>query len=156
MCDRAQSEKEHRAVTADETGEFRLWNIYVKERTSEPTFVPTIQIFTISNSEVPYNRIRFLAIPSMTEYCTSYYSDIIACSSKLMHFLPEKNAKDFQPPTSFIFHESSSCLVTAVGKTLLKYDICTGAFMSAFPTVSASDVTAVAQDGLRGTYVLTF
>ena len=72
-----------------------------------------------------------------------------------MHFLPEKNAKDFQPPTACIFHESSGFLVTAVGKTLLKYDICTGAFVSAFPTISASDVTAIAQDGMRGTYVRT-
>lgn len=86
-------------------GEFRLWNIYVKERTSEATFVPTLQVFNIMNSEIPYNRIKFLAIPYSSSICTSYYSDIISCSSKLMHFLPEKNAKDFSPPTSCMFHD---------------------------------------------------
>ena len=35
MCDRAQSEHEHRAVTVDETGEFRLWNILVGEKANE-------------------------------------------------------------------------------------------------------------------------
>lgn len=28
MCDAALGEKDYRAITADETGEFRLWNIY--------------------------------------------------------------------------------------------------------------------------------
>ena len=122
----------------------------MKERTSEAIFVPTLQVFTINNPEVPYSRIRFVAIPFNTDFTCSYYSDIIACSSKLMHFAPEKNAKDFQTPTACIFHGSSSFLVTAVGKTLLKYDVCTGVFISSFPPISASDITALASDGVRG------
>jgi len=33
MCSRAAHEGEHRAVTVDESGEFRLWNIFVKVTT---------------------------------------------------------------------------------------------------------------------------
>ena len=32
MCERAAHEGEHRAITVDESGEFRLWNIFVKVR----------------------------------------------------------------------------------------------------------------------------
>ena len=46
MCDRSPTEREHRALTVDTSGEFRLWNIYVRERTSVAIPVPTMQIFT--------------------------------------------------------------------------------------------------------------
>jgi hypothetical protein len=122
----------------------------VKERTSETTYVPTLQVFSINKPQVPYSRIQFLAIPFNAQHCTSYYSDIIACSSKLMHLTPAKNAKEFQVPTACIFHMSSAYIVTAVGKTLLKYDVSKGEFVSAFPPISSSDVTAIASDGFRG------
>ena len=102
------------------------------------------------NPETPICNIKWLAIPSQSKYCTSYYSDFIACSSKLLHFLPLKSSKDFQPPTTCMFHESSSFIVTVVGKTLIKYDICTGSYLSAFPTVSPTDITAIVADGSRG------
>jgi hypothetical protein len=47
-----------------------------------------------------------------------------------------------------IHKHSSASIVTAVGKTLLKYDICTGLFLTAFPVIGTSDVTAVSQDGM--------
>jgi hypothetical protein len=112
--------------------------------------VPTLQVFSINKPQVPYSRIQFLAIPFNAQHCTSYYSDIIACSSKLMHLTPAKNAKEFQVPTACIFHKSSAYIVTAVGKTLLKYDVSEGEFVSAFPSISSSDVTAIASDGFRG------
>lgn len=99
---------------------------------------------------MPFSRIQFLAVPFNPQHCTSYYSDIIACSSKLMHLTPSKNAKEFQVPTACIFHMSSAYIVTAVGKTLLKYDVSKGEFVSAFPPISSSDVTAIASDGFRG------
>lgn len=112
--------------------------------------MPTLQVFSINKPQVPYSRIQFLAIPFTPQHCTSHYSDIIACSSKLMHLTPVKNAKEFQVPTACIFHTSSAYIVTAVGKTLLKYDVSTGDFVSAFPPISSSDVTAIASDGFRG------
>lgn len=58
MCDRAAHEREHRAITVDEAGEFRLWNIYVKERSSEATAVPTLQTFQMQNPEPHLNLFR--------------------------------------------------------------------------------------------------
>ena len=44
MCERAATEREHRAITVDEGGEFRLWNIYVKVRGIHPCAIhpPTL------------------------------------------------------------------------------------------------------------------
>jgi WD40 repeat protein len=45
MCEAAQAEKDHRAITVDESGEFRLWNIYLHEGGGNDTkvgFAPPI------------------------------------------------------------------------------------------------------------------
>ena len=150
MCERAQTEREHRAITVDESGEFRLWNIFVRERASDPVPVPTIQIFEMQNSEHPLNQFRFLALPYNPKSSTSYYSNMIACSTKLMHFLPEKNMKEFVPPTACAVNEASALIVTAVGKNVLSYDLTHGEFSNIFENVSTSDVFAICMDGERG------
>lgn len=150
MCQRAQSEEEHRAITVDEGGEFRLWNVYVKERSAEPALVPTLQIFEMTQAENPINCMRFLAIPNDPILSTSYYSNLIACSTKLLSFLPEKNAKEFLPPTACIYNEAAASLATAVGKSIMKYDICTGQFSTAFSDLYTHDLTALCLDGERG------
>ncbi|RYG68911.1 WD40 repeat domain-containing protein, partial [archaeon] len=150
MCDRAQSEKEHRAITVDESGEFRLWNIFVRERASEPVPVPTIQIFEMQNGEHPLNQFRFLALPYNSRCSTSYYSNLIACSTKLLHFIPEKNTKEFVPPTAMVCHEAAATLVTAVGKSILMYDLALGSFDQIFENVTMHDIFSVCMDGERG------
>lgn len=150
MCAHAHSEKDYRAITVDEGGEFRLWNIYVRERTSDPVPVPTLQIFNMQNPESPLDGFRFLALPYSPLFSTSYYSDIIACSTKLLHFLPEKNVKEFIPPTACKINEASSSVVTSVGKNILLYDIGLGRFSNVFEEVSSADITALCMDGERG------
>lgn len=150
MCDRAQSEREHRAITVDESGEFRLWNIYVRERATDPVPVPTIQIFEMQNSEPPLNQFRFLALPYNPQSSTSYYSNLIACSTKLLHFLPEKNMKEFVPPTAFCCNEASALLITAVGKSILSYDMTHGEFTNIFENVWGHDIFSLCMDGERG------
>lgn len=150
MCEKAPSEKEFRALTVDEAGEFRVWNIFVRERGSDPVHVPTIQIFEMQNPETPLNHFRFLALPYNPRSSTSYYSDLIACSTKLLHFLPEKNTKEFVPPTALLLNESSSALVTAVGKSMLTYDLGTGEFTNVFEAVATSDIFALCTDGEHG------
>jgi WD40 repeat protein len=150
MCEKAPSEKEYRALTVDEAGEFRVWNIYVRERGSDPVNVPTIQIFEMQNPETPLNQFRFLALPYNPRCTTSYYSDLIACSTKLLHFLPEKNTKEFVPPTALILNEAASALVTAVGKTVLTYDLGTGEFTNVFEGISSSDIFSMCCDGEHG------
>lgn len=150
MCQRSQSDEEHRAITVCEGGEFRLWNIFVKERSADPCLVPTLQIFEMNQPENPVNAMRFLALPNDALLSTSYYSDLIACSTKLLHFLPEKNAKEFLPPTACVFNEAAASIATAVGKGIMKYDICTGHFLGSFSDISQHDLTSFALDGERG------
>ena len=145
MCEMAQAEKDHRALTVDESGEFRLWNIHIQERGNEAKYVPTIQVFTMHHSEPPLNKFRFLALPYNPRFTTSYYSNIIACSSKLMHFLPEKNTKEFIPPTASVFNEAASTIITAVGKSVLTFDVAVGSFHDIFENVSSYDLTALCE-----------
>ena len=105
MCDRASSPEDYRAITVDEDGELRLWSIFIKEKTSEPYQCPVLQTFEMQNRTYPMCQIRFLAIPNNPKRSTSYYSNLIACSTKLMEFLPEKNAKEFVPPTCMVYND---------------------------------------------------
>jgi hypothetical protein len=150
MCEKAQSEKEHRAITVDESAEFRVWNIYIRERSTDPIYATTIQTFGMQNPESPLNQFRFLAIPYNPKSTTSYYSDLIACSTKLLHFVPEKNMKEFVPPTAFVCHEAGASLITAVGKNILTYDLATGEFDQVFESVSQYEIFAICMDGERG------
>lgn len=150
MCDKAQTEKEYRAITVDEFGEFRVWNIYVREKSSDPVPVPTLQIFEMQNGEYPMNQFRFLALPYNPRSSTSYYSNLIACSTKLIHFLPEKNTREFIPPMACVCNESSAALVTAVGRSVLTYDLSHGQFSTIFEGIGTSDISAICFDGERG------
>lgn len=69
---------------------------------------------------------------------------------QLLHFLPEKNAKEFVPPTCSCFNEPSTAIATAVGKGLIKYDVCTGSFLKIFPDIHTAELTAMCLDGDRG------
>jgi WD40 repeat protein len=150
MCDKAQSEKEYRAITVDESGEFRLWNIYIRERSSEPVLLPTLQIFEMTHPEVPINQFRFLAVPYNPNASTSYYSDFIACSTKLLHFIPEKNVKEFVAPSACVFNEAGSSVITAYGKTLIQYDVSSGEFSNVFEDMCSHEISALCLDGERG------
>jgi len=150
MCEMAQAEKDYRALTVDESGEFRLWNIFLHERGNDAKLVPTIQVFMMQHSEPPLNQFRFLALPYNPRYSTSYYSNVIACSSKLMHFVPEKNTKEFIPPAVSVFNEAASNIITTVGKSVLTFDISLGAFSDVFENVTSHDLTALCMDGERG------
>ena len=150
MTNRAQSEKEYRAVTVDEAGEFRLWSVYVKERTSNAAVLPSLQIFEMHHPEPPLDNIRYIAVPGHPKYSTSYYSDIVAIGSKFLRFLPEKNAKEFVPPTCSIYNDAASSIITGVGKSLVKYDVTKGTFISQFSDINTAEVTALCLEGDRG------
>lgn len=150
MTGRAESEKEYRAVTVDECGEFRLWSVHVKERTSNAAVLPSLQIFEMNHPEPPLDNIRFIAIPGNPKYSTSYYSDIVAIGSKFLRFLPEKNAKEFIPPTCSIYNDSTSSIMTGVGRSLVKYDVTKGFFIAQFSNINTAEVTALCLEGDRG------
>jgi hypothetical protein len=48
----------------DETGEFRLWDVSIAERSSEPTPAVTLQIFEMHQGEPPLNKFKFLLVPN--------------------------------------------------------------------------------------------
>ena len=131
-------------------GEFRLWNIYLRERSSEPIPISSIQVFTMSILESPLDQIRFLAIPYNSKLTTGYYSDIIACSTKLLKFLPEMNTNEFLPPKHSIFNETTATIYTTSGKSLLKYDACYGTFASSFNNLCESELSYLHLDGIQG------
>ena len=150
MCDMALSERDYRAVTVDEGGEIRLWNIFVKERSSSAVFVPTLQVFEMSNPVPPTKYIRFLAIPCNSNLSTSYYSNLVTMGTKMMNFIPEKNAKEFVPPSAAEFNSTAAELATCVGKSLYKYDVCKGVFSSVLSNLHSSDLCSICLDGPRG------
>jgi hypothetical protein len=137
----------------DETGEFRLWDVSIAERSSEPTPAVTLQIFEMHQGEPPLNKFKFLLVPNNLKRSTANYSDIVACSTKLFHFLPEKNTKEFVAPTCCCFNEAASSLCTAVGKSLSKYDITTGKFSNLYTDLTTTDISAMCLDADKQRYL---
>jgi Ca2+-binding EF-hand superfamily protein len=147
MCSEGESLENLRAITVDDTGEFRLWNIYVKEKGSDPTLAPVLQTFSVQNSQT---RFSFLELPFNPQKSIGAYSNIIAGASKLIHFVPEKNTAEFIPPKSICYSEPNNCLVTAIGHHLFKYDIFTGSFLASHLEISNSDITSMCLDEYYG------
>ena len=116
-----------------------------QERSTDATPVPALQTFNMQHPEPPLHKFRWIALPGHPRFPTSNYVDFFALSSKLMHFVPVKSAKQFNPPTACMFHESSAFIVTSVGKEIKKYDVCTGTYVGAFPVFSPFDLTALCQ-----------
>ena len=150
MCERAASPREYRAVTVDEMGEFRLWDIFRKEKGSRVFYAPAKQIFTMNCPEDPMDKIKFINIPNNNRLSQSNYSNMVACGTKLLQFIPEKNAKEFVPAACALFAANSAAIVVGVKNTLLKYDLSDGEFITNFRDISKHDLTAFLLDGNRG------
>lgn len=147
LCENMPSDESLRALTLDDSGEFRLWDIYVKERKSSMvTFAPLLQTFSLQTVQPPLNRLRHFACPYDPAQSLEQYSDIIAGSCLLYKFRPERLLKEFVSPTAMTINTSANTIVTAVGRRLFIYDICTGAFLRSIGTVSHAEVTAVCFD----------
>lgn len=150
MCEKAKCEKDYRAITVDQTGEFRLWNIFVAEREKDVTPISAIQTFEMFEPEAPINHIAFLALPYNPKYSCSHYSNLVACSSTLLHFCPVKNGKEFIPPTASVYNHSCNCVAITIGKNLLTYDMCTGSLLNVVRNMHHADLTALCLDESRG------
>lgn len=151
MCDYKATGDEARAITADESGELRLWNVYVNEKVPDVSqFAPVLQTFSMNAGKPPENKFHSFVFPFDSRFSKGCYSNILAFSTRLVQFTPEKNARAFQPPTCAAFNESTGCVAVAVSTNLLKYEIATGHFLTAFNNVSNSELTAVCFDDIRG------
>lgn len=147
MCPADDSGDNVRAVTVDDGGEFRLWNVFVKEKSSDQGLAQVLQIFQIHAEEPMIGKVRFIELPFSKKYARGNYSNIIAGSTKLVHLIPEKNTAEFIPPLCMCYNEPYGCIVTAVGKRIYKYDICTGDFISAISNVDSSEISCMRLDG---------
>ena len=105
----------HRAVTVDESGEFRLWDVLVKNGFATGKFATTIHVFCVP-CEKSLDRIMGLALPFEADCSIGNYSNIIACSSSLVHFQPEAKVAEFVAPTGMCYSEANGCLLTCIGE----------------------------------------
>lgn len=147
MCAKDQTDDNLRAITVDDSGEFRLWNVFVKERGGGQALAPTLQTFYMHSHDSQMTKVSFIELPFNPQYSKGNYSNLIAASVKLTHFTPEKSSKEFIPPTFTIFNEASACVVTSIGKSVFKYDICNGQFISQLNSLHTSDLTCMCLDG---------
>lgn len=150
MCAKGQTDDNLRAITVDDSGEFRLWNVFVKEKGSGQALAPTLQVFHINSTDALMSRVGFIELPFNQTFSKGNYSNIIAASTKLTHFIPEKSSKEFVPPTCSIFNEPSACITTTIGKSVFKYDVCNGQYLSQFSTTDPGDLTCLCLDGEFG------
>ena len=132
------------------SSELRLWSIFVRDRIGDVKYPPTLQCFQMQNPSPPLDRISFLAFPGNPQLSTGYYSDLVACSSKMMRFIPLRSAKEFIAPTATIYIDAISCAVCAVGRDIIKYDVCTGNIMGTLANVHSVEVTELCMDGREG------
>jgi hypothetical protein len=149
MCPHSSSGLDQRAVTLDVSGEFRLWNCSVREKTSSQ-YAEVLQIFSLKirdGGSDQIAKIRFLEFPYDPIHSIGVYSDIIAGSPGLIHLIPEKTINEFIPPTTICCSESSGFLITACGTSLYKYDLCSGLYHSTYPLIYNSEVTCSCGDG---------
>ena len=140
-----------RAITVDDGGEFRLWSISGREKGSGAQLAITLQTFSqAAQAEQTLSKVRFLVVPYNTTFSNGKYSDFVAASNRLLHFKPQKISVDFYPPMFMAYSDAHSCIVTAVGKHLYKYDISNGAYHSTIADIGTSEVTHFLLDGEHG------
>lgn len=146
--DKDGQEEEMRGLTVDESGEFRLWDLFAKKG-SDSTYATTLQAFN-SKEEGMKVRVNFLAVPYDAEYSNGQYSNVIAGTFSLNHFRPEASVIEFVPPSCMIYSETNCCLLSAAGKNLLKYDIITGTYQTCFSNIGNSEISCLCMDGEYG------
>lgn len=149
MCSDNQSDDNMRAITVDESSEFRLWNVHIKERGSQCGYAQVLQVFNLLKEEGPMNPIKFLELPFNPSCSKGIYSNIIAASSKFLHYVPEKNSAEFVP-TSMCYSEPNTCIAIGIGRNLYKYDITHGTFITSFNQIDPSDITCFSFDEENG------
>ena len=137
-----------RALTLDDSGEFRLWNIFVREKGSGAQLAETLQIFKQSvESEKTACKLKFIATPYNVRLSRDEYSNIVSASSRLVHFIPSKVSVDFFPPVCMGYSDPHTCIITAVGKSLVKYDVSSGSYHSTIGNICTGDITYFLLDG---------
>lgn len=108
-----------------------------------------LQVFSMVNPQVPIDKIRFLSIQENPNMKESFYGDVVACSSKLMRFIPHKKNKEFTPANCCVYVEYNAMLLTAVATSIICYDISTGHLLKIVKRLWSADLTAFFFEGDR-------
>jgi len=137
------------AVTVDDSGEIRLWNIFVKEKSSDLGMAELLQVF-VGQDESKTAQISFIFFPFTPRFTTDKYSNIIAASSKLLHYQPEKIKKEFISPSCIVFSDCNAAILTAVGKSIVKYDVINGGYQCEFDELDNGEISSFCSDGEHG------
>lgn len=138
------------AVTADDSGEIRLWNIEAidsgsaaREDTNDSSDAKQteenkeeavvyqarcLKCFNPENAPLPFGRIAHLICPYDATTSVGPFSNIIAVSCKPFMFLPREVRNEFVSPNMCIYNTSAQTLIAVVGRTLLLYDVGSGGF----------------------------
>jgi hypothetical protein len=133
----------------DDLGEFRLWNIFVKQKTSDLGYAELLQVF-VRQDEAKTAKISFIFFPFNTRFSCDKYSNIIAASSKLLHYQPEKIKREFIGPSCIVFSESNAAVLAAVGKNIIKYDVINGGLQCEFNELDNRKICSFCLDGQHG------
>jgi WD40 repeat protein len=153
MCPTTQAGLDLRAVTVDDSGEFRLWNCNLRDKNSTSNLAEVLQVFSMSITDGGASQIaqvRFIDLPYDPSASVGTYSNIIAGSPGLIHIIPEKTLAEFHPPSSMCVAEPSGFVITSCGKMLTKYDLCGGAFQKSISKLEDSDISCSCLDGYYG------
>lgn len=150
MCQPKELDVDQRALTVDTRGEFRLWDVRVKSGT-DIKIIGAMMCFSMQESSM--SQVKFLAVPYNPKYSRESYSNFICGTSKLIQFKPEKNCKEFLPCNQMVYSSGNTSLVLAVGRSLFKYDIITGAFQSCIPNLDKIEIRSFCADDRHRIYV---
>lgn len=123
MCDRASTGLDYRALTVDDNGEFRLWDISVAERFVDSPIRAALQVFEMNNPQTPMCKIKFFSLSyEPVHKLSSFFATIMAIGSKLLKFEPKKNSKDFYPAFCSAFNDAFGVLLIATGRCISSYE----------------------------------
>lgn len=113
----------HRAISVDESGEFRLWDVLVKTGFDTGQFATALHVFSVP-CEKSLDRVMGLVLPFEADFSHGNYSNIIACSSTLVHFQPEAKVTEFVAPSGMCYSDANRCLITCIGKLSCCLGVC--------------------------------
>jgi len=84
--------------------------------------------------------------PFAKDCLVDQYSNILAGSNTLQHFIPIKNKKEFMLPSTLLYNQSSCNFIAAVGEGLHLWDSTDGSYIRAFDDVGHADITCATTD----------
>ncbi|GMH51681.1 hypothetical protein TL16_g01060 [Triparma laevis f. inornata] len=140
------------AVTVDDTGEFKTWNVQQSLTTTQP---PS-QTFHGKNQQDGQRQVYLCILaPFCKELMVDQFSNLLAGSSTFDHFVPIKNRKEFLLPHCLMYNSSSYNFISIIGSRLHLWDATDGSYIRSFADFTNTDITAATTDLPRERRIFT-